>query len=653
MLWQESAWRRLQVPCFSSAAVHCIPCGENEVLKNSTAHSPGATPLPNGAWQFSVWAPQIERVQLHLKSTADRLLLMSKDACGFHNLQLLDIPPATTYLFRLDDQEEWPDPASRWQPQGVHGPSQICNPRSFSWTAQSWKPLDLTSAIIYELHVGTFSPDGTFDAIIPYLDALAELGITTIEIMPVAQFPGSRNWGYDGTYLYAPQNTYGGPQGLQRLVDAAHKRGLTMILDVVYNHVGPEGNYLGKFAPYYTDRYKTPWGSALNFDDADSGPVRDFFISNAIYWLEQFRFDGLRLDAIDGIRDFGAHHFLAELSESVQALSQRLGMKKVLIAESDMNDRKVLDPRDRGGFAMDAQWSDDFHHSLHTLLTGESAGYYSSFGQLQHLADTLRQGWYYDGRYSKFRRRKFGNSPRGISPDHFVVCIQNHDQVGNRAEGDRLGKLVDLESQKLAAGVVLLSPFVPMLFMGEEYGEIAPFLYFTSHEDAALIAAVRKGRREEFAHFGWHPEVPDPQSEKTFHAATLRHDRQDRQPHSAIREFYKQLIALRKKYRLGEPSPIEVLTRKPENAIVLFRRTAVHPLLMIFHFGQERANIALEGPSGDWSLIFDSSQHAAETSGHRDADLTHGTLAAQNHTLALDLPPRSFLVLQNSSPTTE
>lgn len=572
---------------------------------------------------------------------------MSKDACGFHSVRLQNISPEANYLYRLDGNEEWPDPASRWQSHGPHGPSQVVDTASFPWTVHSWKPLDLRSAVIYELHVGTYTPEGTFAGVISHLDELAELGITTIEIMPVAQFPGSRNWGYDGTYIFAPQNTYGGPAGLQRLIDAVHQRGLTIILDVVYNHLGPEGNYAGKFAPYYTDRYKSPWGSALNFDDADSEPVRQFFIRNALYWLEEYRFDGLRLDAIDGIRDLGARHVLAELSEAVQALAERTGQRKVLIAESDMNDRKVLDPRECAGFAMDAQWSDDFHHSLHTLLTGESAGYYASFGGLRHLADTLRQGWYYDGRWSLFRRRRYGNSPRGISAEHFVVCIQNHDQVGNRAEGERLSKLVDPASLRLAAGVVLLSPFVPMLFMGEEYGETASFLYFTSHEDAALIDAVRKGRREEFAHFAWkHEVVPDPQSEETFRAAALQHAKKAHSPHHCIRAFYKRLIALRHRYQLGYPSPMEVTSHEPENVIVILRQLASAALLTVFHFGQAPAQVSIAVPHGDWRVVFDSAEELCEKPEAREGTYPRGVKRTGDHALALDLPARSFLVLQ-------
>ncbi len=569
---------------------------------------------------------------------------MTKDHAGFHTVELPQLAPGATYLYRLDGAEEWPDPASRFQPQGVHGPSQIVDTQSFRWSAPPSPPIDLQTTIIYELHVGTYTTAGTFDGVIAHLDELAELGITTLEIMPVAQFPGARNWGYDGTYVYAPQNTYGGPGGLQRLVDAAHQRGLSVILDVVYNHLGPEGNYLGKFGRYFTSRYRTPWGSALNFDGPESGPVRAYFLANALYWLEEYRFDGLRLDAIDGIRDFGAFHFLAELKEAVRELERRTGQRKVLIAESDLNDRKVLDPRASGGFALDAQWSDDFHHSVHTLLTGETAGYYADFGSLRHLAQTWRQGWHYEGQYSAFRRRNHGNSPRGISPGRFVVCVQNHDQVGNRAAGERLGHLVDFASQKLAAGLLLLSPFTPMLFMGEEYGETAPFLYFTSHGDPELIAAVRKGRSEESAKFGWPGQTPDPQGEETFHSATLRHASKEQPAHRALRAFYKTLIEFRRAYALGHPAPMEVTGHDAERILVARREAPAVPLVMIFHFGQAPIRFLCPLPPGRWQLVLDSSSQDG---------VFHETIFHGGASAAIDLQARSFLVLAAANPTVE
>jgi len=572
---------------------------------------------------------------------------MASDAKGYWQLDVPALPTGATYLYRLEDStghfEEWPDPASRSQPHGVHGPSQTVDLASFAWTDQAWQGFDLASAVIYELHVGTYTPEGTFDGVIAHLDDLAQLGVTVIEIMPVAQFPGARNWGYDGVYLYAPQDSYGGAAGLQRLVDAAHRRGLAVVLDVVYNHLGPEGNYLGKFGRYFTKRYTTPWGEALNFDGRDSGPVRDFFIANALYWLEHYHLDGLRLDAIDGIRDFGAHHVLAELKEAVKELAQRTGKPKILIGESDLNDSKVLAPRECGGFALDAQWSDDFHHALHTLLTGESTGYYADFGSVEHLAQTLRQGWFYDGKYSVFRRRKHGNSPKGFSPEHFVVCIQNHDQTGNRVRGDRLSTLVDAESLKLAAGVVLLSPFVPMLFMGEEYGETAPFVYFTSHEDAGLIEAVRKGRREEAIRFGWKHELHDPQSEATFHVVRLRHELKNTSPHRELRELYQRLLALRREYGLGHAAQQDVVAYEAAKILVVRRETDRASLCMVFHFGEKPASFALPLPAGDWRIVLDSSLQDAEPLELR----SRGAAPRNDEPVTLGLSPRSFLVLEN------
>lgn len=575
-------------------------------------------------------------MELHLRTPDDQFVAMTKDADGFHSVELAALPTHATYLYRLEGAEEWPDPASRSQPHGVHGPSQIVDTRAFEWKTTDWKPLELPSAVLYELHVGTYTPEGTFDGVISHLDELAELGITTIEIMPVAQFPGLRNWGYDGVYIFAPQNTYGGPRGLQRLVDAAHQRDLTVVLDVVYNHLGPEGNYAGKYGRYFTDRYRTPWGSALNFDGRNSTPVRDFFISNALYWLEEYRFDGLRLDAIDGIRDFGAKHFLAELKIAVTDLAARTGRKLVLIAESDLNARRIIDPPERGGYGLDTQWSDDFHHALHSLLTGETSGYYADFGALLHLAGTFRDGWFYQGQASKFRGRKHGDSPRGISPEHFVVCSQNHDQVGNRARAERLSALVDMDGLKLAAGTTLLSPFVPMLFMGEEYGETSPFWYFTSHEDAGLIEAVRKGRRKEFAALGWKNEIPDPQSPETFISSRLTHDLKKQEPHLTLRAFYKSLLNLRKQFHLGRAAETEITVLESLHALLLLRRSATGALAALFHFGAQPAEVTPDIVPGEWRVLLDSYSFPQHHSpGRWSAPLT--------------LQPRSFVVLEEGS----
>jgi len=515
---------------------------------------------------------------------------MQKTACGFFVADA-NAGVGAQYKFLLPDGRELPDPASRFQPDGVHGASAVFDARRFGWTDEAFRARPLKETIIYELHVGTFTQQGTFSAAIRRLDLLADLGITAVEIMPVAQFPGGRNWGYDGVYPFAAQNTYGGPGGLQEFVDAAHARGLSVILDVVYNHLGPEGNYLAAFGPFFTARYHTPWGDAINYDEAHSDPVREYFFQNALWWLREFHVDALRLDAVHGIFDFSAQHFLAELKERLKKLSVETGRALYLIAESDLNDARLLRCPDRGGYGLDAQWSDDFHHSVHTLLTGETGGYYQDFGSIDDLETVLREGWRYSGRYSRYRKRHHGNSPKGIRPERFVVCAQNHDQVGNRAVGDRLTQIVDFESLKLAAGITLLSPFVPLLFMGEEYGETHPFQYFTSHSDPALIEAVRKGRREEFAAFGWRGDLPDPQSEETFKRSTLDYTIRDTEPHASLWKFYKTLIGIRKRFGLGGRRPQVSCQMGPET-IRLDYADGI-PLTIVFHFGTAPAHVEL------------------------------------------------------------
>ena len=378
---------------------------------------------------------------------------------------------------------------------------------------------------IYELHVGTFSPEGTFDGAAARLDHLVDLGVDVVELLPVAQFPGRHGWGYDGVDLYAPHDPYGGPDGLKRLVDACHARGLAVVIDVVYNHLGPAGNYLAEFGPYFTDRYTTPWGTAVNLDGPDSDPVRDFVVGNALMWVRDYHADGLRLDAIHAIVDTSAVHILEELRAQVEALAAELGRQVFLIAESDLNDPKIVHRPELGGYGIDAQWSDDFHHALHAVLTGERTGYYADFGSLDHLAKSLRQAYVYDGGYSPHRRRRHGRSPAGLPPTRFLGYLQNHDQVGNRATGERSSMLLSTGLLKVAAAIVLLGPFVPMLFQGEEWAASTPFLYFTDHDDPELGEAVSEGRRREFAAFGWSPEqVPDPQAPETFEASVLRWD---------------------------------------------------------------------------------------------------------------------------------
>ncbi len=571
----------------------------------------GATYLGNGRCFFCVWAPLAESVSVHFVAPRERLAELARNERGYYQGAATEVEPGSLYFYLLDGRKDRPDPASRCQPQGVHGPSQVVDPHAFAWSDHCWFGPARDELIFYELHVGTFTPEGTFDAIIPRLNELKELGITALELMPVAQFPGSRNWGYDGVYPFAVQNSYGGPEGLKRLVDACHKRSLAVFLDVVYNHLGPEGNYLADFGPYFTDRYRTPWGPALNFDGPGSDEVRRFFIENALYWLTEFHVDGLRLDAVHAIIDKSALPFLEELNAAARGRAERLGRRVYVIAESDLNDPRVIYPREAGGYGLDAQWSDDFHHALHSLLTGERDGYYQDFGRLEHLARAFREGYVYTGQRSAYRQRRHGRRPKLALARQFVVFSQNHDQVGNRARGERLSALVSFAGLKLAAGVVLLSPFLPLLFMGEEYGETAPFQYFTDHADPALAQAVREGRREEFAGFAWTGEVPDPQDEATFLRSRLQRDLSRHKQSRVLRAFYRELIRLRREQpALAELNleKMEVTAYEQEQVLFVRRWSGDDEVCLIFSFRDDRVEIALTVPAGCWRKLLDAAE---------------------------------------------
>ena len=554
----------------------------------------GATPVGEKETQFVVWAPKCREVSISIVSPEQtKIKLTRRDRDYFTGTAR--VGAGARYLVHPDDNDGRPDPASRFQPEGVHGPSEVVD-AAYNWTDTNWRGIELREYIIYELHVGTFSAEGTFDSAIAHLDELKELGITAIEILPVAQFPGARNWGYDGVQPFAVQNSYGGPAALKRLVDACHARGMAIILDVVYNHMGPEGNYLGGFAPYFTEKYKTPWGPAVNVDGEHSDEVRRFFIDNALEWIIDYHFDALRLDAVHGILDTSAKPFLAELSQAVRERAKQLGRYVYLIAESDLNDVRMISPVEKGGMGMHSQWTDDLHHSLHALLTGETSGYYADYGRVTHLATSLRRGYVYAGEYSEYRKRRHGNNPCGSADEQFVVCIQNHDQVGNRMIGDRISMLVDFERQKLGAAVVLLSPFVPLLFMGEEYGEKQPFPYFIDHSDKDLIEAVRKGRKEEFAAFGWNEEPPDAYATETFESARLTRVREGQ--HGQMRDFYQQLIQLRNRYKLarGALQHREVNSYETEQLITV----AASDVFMLFSFSDEVRTVEMTLPAGRW-----------------------------------------------------
>ncbi len=607
----------------------------------------GARYLGNGKCAFKVWAPRAKQVHIKLLTEQEQLVLLEKDEFGYHSADVENVEPGTRYLYVLDWDKERPDPASRYQPEGVHGSSEIVDANSFQWTDQNWTSFPFNQYILYELHVGTFTKEGTFDAVIPYLDELYQLGVNAIELLPVSQFPGERNWGYDGVYPFAAQNSYGGPEGLKRLVNACHERGLAIVLDVVYNHMGPEGNYLWDYGYYFTKFYKTSWGEAINFDGAHSDEVRRYFYENALCWLFEYHFDALRLDAIHSIYDFSAKPFLQEFSEVVENYSRKNGTPKYLIAESDLNNSLVIQPRSQNGYGMDAQWTDDFHHSLHSLLTGEREGYYISFGQVSHLAKSFEEGYVYSGQYSPFRKRRYGNSSKERPAEQFVVYAQDHDQVGNRMFGDRLSSTLSLESLKLAAGTYLLSPFVPMLFMGEEYGETAPFPYFVSHTDEHLIEGVRKGRKREFATFSWKGEPPDPFALETFESAYLDHEKKNQGEHKTLYLLYQKLIQMRKTMpALQELSKENQTVRyNDEQAwLCIHRGNMPNDVFIVFSFAKEKQTLDIPVPEGNWKKIMDSAdQEWAGSGGAAPNEL----IASKQKSLVMD--PQSFTVYERPS----
>ena len=569
----------------------------------------GARALPGGGCRFDVWAPDAERVAVELLDPgATAALEPSGD--GWFGAAVDGVDPGRRYRFRLDDGAPLPDPASGFQPDGVHGPSAVVDP-AFGWTDGGWRGVPLDRLVLYELHVGAFTPEGTFDAIVPRLADLAELGVTAIELMPVAQFSGERNWGYDGVFPYAVQRSYGGPDGLRRLVDAAHAAGLGVCLDVVLNHLGPEGNVLPRYGPYLTERYRTPWGPAMNVDGPGSDAVRAFLAGVGLRWFEEFHVDALRLDAVDQIPDMSAVHFLAELAIRTDALAEQLGRPLHLIAESDLNDPRLVTPTAAGGLGMHSQWADDFHHALHALLTGDRHGYYADFDGTAPLAKAYREPFVMDGVRSSHRGRRHGTSARGLPARRFVVCSQNHDQVGNRARGDRLIAQTDLERAKLAAGAVLVSPYLPLLFMGEEHGETAPFPYFTSHEDPQLAEAVRRGRSQEFAAFRWQGEPPDPQAEETFASARLRWDARSDGPHAGVLAWYRELLRLRRELPAldrGDPGGLE--TARGDDPPVVWVRRAAGPqeAIACLHFGESDRELEIPFARPGLRVALDSAE---------------------------------------------
>lgn len=534
--------------------------------------------LADGSVEFSVWAPKARAVRLCLgRSSQGRILTLDPLGDGsFRGVAQAD--PGTDYFFLLDENPPRPDPVSRHCPAGVHGPSRIVDPAAFTWSTPGWKGIPTAELVIYELHVGTFTPQGTFESTTERLPQLRQLGVTAVEIMPVAEFPGGRNWGYDGVSLYAPQSTYGGPTGFRTLVDACHQEGLAVMLDAVYNHLGPEGNYLSEFAPYFSERHRTPWGEGWNLDGPESDHVRRYLVDNALYWITEFRVDGLRLDAADKIADSSALHILGEIVAAAQTQAAALGRRVNLIAESDANDPRFIRPARLGGLGFDAQWADDFHHAVHAALTGERQGYFADFGGVGPVARAIS-----------------GRTAADLPRDRFVVCVQNHDQVGNRAGGERLATLISPAALRLGAAVLLLSPYVPMLFMGEEYGETNPFLYFVSHGDPDLAQSVREGRRREFARFGGTGEPPDPQAESSFDRSCLDWERAAEPDHARLRQLYADLLGLRgsETALLPGAAQVSVSQREDEGWVTVQLIARDDSLLAAFNFDRSARRVPL------------------------------------------------------------
>lgn len=574
----------------------------------------GAHCLEGGCCEFTVWAPKAKAVAVQILGSPERLLPLAAQADGYWQITASEIEPGTRYLYQLDGKPR-PDPASQFQPQGVHQASQVVG-HDFEWSDRDWKNVPLAELILYELHVGTFTPAGTFEAIIPRLADLKALGVNAIELMPIAQFAGDqandqayRNWGYDGVFPFAVQNSYGQPQQLKQLIDACHSQGIAVLLDVVYNHFGPEGNYFSDFGPYLTEKYQAMWGNAINFDDAHSPAVRNFFIENALYWLREYHFDGLRLDAAQAIYDLGAMHFLEELATAVSTLGKEVGKQFHLTAESDLNDPRLIRPVEVGGYGLDAQWADDFHHALYALLTGANTAYYQDFGRCGHLAKAYQESFVYDWQYAPHRHRFHGRSAVNCSPSQFVVCIQNHDQVANELPGKRLSQKVSFEALKLAAGAVLLSPYIPLLFMGEEYGEEAPFTYFVSHSEPELVEQVRKGRQQEAERFHTEEKAPDPAAVETFLMSKLNWEQRQQGKHQVLWSFYQRLIQLRQTLPAlleRKSRNIQAFSDEAEQLVGWHRWHGDEQALCLMNFNTKAIAVQPSIPDASWQKVIDS-----------------------------------------------
>jgi maltooligosyltrehalose trehalohydrolase len=557
-----------------------------------------------------LWAPLAKQVQLVLNDKNTTIELERHRKFGYWHTSTPELRPLDRYKFRIDGKDPLPDPASLSQPEGVHQDSAAFDLKQFHWNDSDWNNIPLADYIIYELHTGTFSESGDFAGIIPKLDHLIELGITAIEIMPVAQFPGNRNWGYDGVFPFAVQSSYGGPEKLQELVQACHDKGLAVIMDVVYNHVGPEGNYFGQFGPFFTDKYQTPWGQAINFDDEYCDGVRDYFVENVLMWFRDFHIDALRMDAVHAIKDLSATHILQDIRTHVDLYMQTSGKSHHLIIECDLNDPRFLDGAEKNGFGMDAQWIDEFHHALRVTAGEPANGYYEDFSGIRSLEKAYKDAYVYDGQFSSHRKKLFGKTAADHSGSTFIVFSQNHDQVGNRMLGERSSTLYSYEMQKLLAAAVMCSPYLPMLFMGEEWGETNPFLYFVSHTDQELNMMVRKGRKAEFAAFHSQGEAPDPDREDTFLNSKLQWDLLEVDIHHTMFQYYKALIALRKAHpalHSGDRKNVDVKAYEHQNALLLKRWAGTETIYCFMNFSKDQQTLRFERPAGVLRPLLNSS----------------------------------------------
>lgn len=568
----------------------------------------GPVPVGKNKWMFSVWAPELKTMSLHLKTPNERTYPMQKDARGYFSVECKDVSDGATYFYQPDDDLNLPDPASAFQPNGVHDRSAVVDHSLFQWHDETWRGKPLKDLIIYELHVGSFSDEGTFEAIIPRLDDLVDVGINAIEFMPIAQFPGKRNWGYDGVFPYAVQNSYGGPNGFKKLVDACHSKGIVVILDVVYNHMGPEGNIFSKFGPYFSKAHHVPWGDSINFDQKWSDGVRDYFLDNIDHWILNYHVDGLRLDAIHTIFDSNPTHILDAFNRRAKRLSEKTGRNIFMVAESDLNDSRVVKDKSVGGYGFDAQWLDDFHHALYVLVHKDGKRRYEDFGSIHQLAKAFSSGFVHTGEFVNFRKRKYGGPSAGIASDKFIIFNQNHDQVGNRVLGERLPSLIDKRGLMITAAATILSPYIPMLFMGEEYAEDAPFTYFVDHSDKELIEAVREGRKKEFSGFADEGEPRDAEDEETFLECKLKWLTRTEGDHREMLHWYKALIDIRKTcpvFRDFEKKCLHVSVIAPKCMSVYWHLPDFSECIyMFFNFSENDVEYLLEGAG--WKEVLSS-----------------------------------------------